>query len=126
MTEHTITLPLRRPPMTANDQRRAHWTTVRKAKADVARLVECHARHQRLPLIDSCRVTVTWFAPTAHRRDCDSLAPMLKASLDALVQAGVLSDDCPPHVLSTAMAVEVDRANPRIEIRIEGTENVES
>ena len=119
MTSHTLTLPLRRPPMTSNDQRRAHWTHVRACKRHVADLVGWHALRDRVPPVGSCRVTVTWFAPDAIRRDADSLGPFLKASLDALVGVGVLRDDCPPHVLSTTTAVEVDRANPRIEIRIE-------
>lgn len=116
----TLVLPLTRPPLTANDQRRAHWAYVAQAKRKVALLVMSAANsdEQFLPQFQSCRVSVTWFAPDARRRDSDSLGPFLKASLDALVTAGVLRDDCPPHVLSTTLAVEVDRERPRIEITL--------
>ena len=119
MTTHTITLPLRRPPLTSNDQRRAHWTYVRASKRHVADMVGWYALRDKMPPVESCRVTITWFAPDLRRRDPDSLGPFLKAALDALVGVGVLRDDCPPHVLSTTTAVEVDRKHPRIEITLE-------
>lgn len=126
MTTHTLSLNLSRPPMTSNDQRRAHWTTMRRAKALVGKLAELAAHKHNVPPLSGCRVTVVWFAPDARRRDPDSLAPCLKAVLDGLTRAGVFVDDRAPWVVETAMRVEVDRNNPRIEIRIEETENVES
>ncbi|MFB7837784.1 hypothetical protein ACWIGW_44350 [Nocardia brasiliensis] len=117
---YAINLPIRRPPMTSNDQRRAHWTTVRKAKAEVAELVGWHGRTQ-LPKqlrLDRARVTVVWHAPDARNRDSDSLGPFLKATLDALVTIGVLPDDNSKHVVETRQRIEIDRANPHITIEI--------
>ncbi|MGY5210094.1 RusA family crossover junction endodeoxyribonuclease [Nocardia gipuzkoensis] len=114
-------MSMRRPPMTANDQRRAHWTRVRKAKSQVAEQVGWAAR-QQLPRglrLDRVSVRVTWYAPDARRRDSDGLGPFLKAALDALTAAGVLPDDDAAHVIETRQRVEIDRTNPRITIELE-------
>ncbi|MGV9336535.1 hypothetical protein [Nocardia sp. NPDC003726] len=118
---YVITVAMRRPPMTANDQRRAHWTRVRKAKSEVAEQVGWAAR-QQLPRglrLDRVSVRVTWYAPDARRRDSDGLGPFLKAALDALTVAGVLPDDDAAHVIETRQRVEVDRTDPRITIELE-------
>ncbi|GAA1881815.1 hypothetical protein [Williamsia serinedens] len=120
MTDYILSIPLRRPPLTSNDQRRAHWTTVRNAKAEVEYRVRHAAQQARIGTLSAPQtVTVIWHAPDDRRRDSDSLSPFLKASLDALVKCGVLEDDCPPHVTSTSMRTVVDRANPRIEIQLQ-------
>ncbi len=118
---HVVTLPLLRPPMTSNDQRRMHWTKVRKAKAEVASQVGWRAREQlRKGLrLNRTRVTVTWYAPDARRRDSDALGPFLKAALDALVVIGVLPDDHSAHVVETSQRIIVDRSNPRMTITLE-------
>ena len=117
MTTHTLTIPIPKPPMSSNDQRRAHWTKVRSAKAEVEMLVKSAARAAKLPRIAKCSIRVVWHAPDARRRDGDSLGPFVKASLDALTQ-GWLVDDSWAYVTETTMAVCVDRARPRIEIQI--------
>jgi Holliday junction resolvase RusA-like endonuclease len=118
MTTHTLTIPIAKPPMSSNDQRRAHWTKVRNAKTVVELLVTNAARTARLGKVGPCHVSVTWHAPDARVRDSDALGPFLKASLDALVRCGVIARDDYRHVLSTTMAVRVDRARPRIEIAL--------
>lgn len=122
---YTVTLPVRRPPLTSNQQRRAHWTKVRAAKAEAEQLVGWHARAQ-LPKglrLDRIRLTVTWYAPDAHVRDADSLAPLTKSTLDALVRCGYLIDDDSKHVLSVRQQVRIDRANPRIVLELEEEED---
>lgn len=119
MTTHTLALPLRRPPLTSNDQRRAHWTRVRAAKAQVAELVGWHARNNHVPLVGRCTVTVQWYAPDARHRDADSLGPFAKAAIDGLKQCGVLAEDDARYVSAVHLpAVVVDRVNPRIEITL--------
>ncbi|MFI6960008.1 hypothetical protein ACIBJI_41900 [Nocardia sp. NPDC050408] len=123
---HVITLPLCRPPMTSNDQRRMHWTKVRKAKAEVAEQVGWRGREQlRKGLrINHARITVTWYAPDARRRDSDALGPFLKAALDALVKMGVLPDDHSAHVVETSLRIVIDRSNPRMTITIEDLDSI--
>ncbi len=119
---HLLTLPLRRPLMTANDQRRAHWSKVRDAKADTELLVTFAARGAKLPRVERCHVTVTWHAPDARARDVDALGPCLKAVLDGLVRGGWLPGDDHRHVLSTRLVIVVDRAAPRIVVALDEAE----
>ncbi|CDZ88968.1 RusA family crossover junction endodeoxyribonuclease [Rhodococcus ruber] len=117
---YRITVDMPRPPLTSNDQRRAHWTKVRNAKAEAASQIITLVKRDGIPfMLDRVDVTVIWFAPDARRRDSDSLGPYCKAVLDALVEAGVLCDDDSRYVRQTAMRVDTDRTNPRIEILIE-------
>lgn len=115
---YILALDLKRPPMTSNDQRRAHWSAIRAAKSHVETLVGWHAKKAHVPLVGYCDVEVVWFAPNGIKRDADSLGPFLKASLDGLVKAGVLTDDSREYVRKTATWVEIDRELPRIEVRI--------
>lgn len=115
---YTLTVDLPRPPLTSNDQRRAHWTKVRDAKATTETLVVIAAKNAQVPRIDYADITITWYAPDAKRRDPDALSPFLKASLDALVHAGVLEDDNSKFVRQVAMRTTIDRERPRIEIEL--------
>jgi crossover junction endodeoxyribonuclease RusA len=110
--------------MTSNEQRRAQWHQVRTAKSRTATDVAWHAKAAKLPKLSGpVRVTVTWWAPNAHRRDPDSLGPWTKAALDALVAIGVLADDSARYVLSVTQQIRVDRDNPRITITLEPEES---
>lgn len=108
--------------MTANDQRSAHWSKVREAKSTVGYAVRQFAHKDGLPKgLPRSHVQVLWFAPDGRRRDADSLGPFLKAALDGLVAYGCWPDDDSRHIHSTSTSVEVDRENPRIEIRVFAT-----
>ena len=122
MSTHTIRLDFQRPPMTANGQRRAHWTTVRKAKVEVETDVYWRAKAAQIVVQPPVEVFLTWYAKDAHIRDSDAASPMLKACLDALVLADVLPGDDHRYVRRSGCSVVVDRADPRIEITITETE----
>lgn len=114
-----IVLPFTRPPMTANGQRRAHWSQVRAAKRQVQDAVVWLARQQCIGRLGPSTVEVKWWAKDRRRRDADSLGPALKAVLDGLVEAGVFADDDSRTVVKTSMSIGFDPSNPRIEILIE-------
>lgn len=61
------------------------------------------------------RVSIDAWLPDNRRRDVDNL---LKAPLDALCHAGVYDDDSQIVELSIRRA-GLDKANPRLEIRLE-------
>lgn len=120
-----LTLPLRSPPLSANDQRRAHWTQVAKAKREMELIVTSAINQAKAKPIDGpVTVQLVWYAPTAHARDTDGLAPMMKACLDALVKKKVLVDDNNRVVHQTILGpIVVSRDRPRFELiikRLEG------
>lgn len=120
MQPHRIVTPFVRPPMTANDQRRAHWQKVRAAKREVADAVMWLVKHNHMGTLGPSTVEFIWYAPDKRKRDSDSLAPFVKAALDGLVDAGVFLDDHSGWVVKTSMSVvSTDTANPRIEILIQ-------
>jgi len=121
VSTHTIRLGFATPPLTSNGQRRAHWTTVRKAKVEVETDVYWRIRENRIARLavhPPCEVFLTWYAPDARIRDSDCLSPMLKACLDALVLSDVLPGDDHRYVIRSGSSVVVDRADPRIELSI--------
>lgn len=115
---HVLTIDVRKPPMTLNEQRRAHWQTVRRAKAEAEQHIWVVAKAARLPRMKRAHVEVVWFAPDKRARDADSLGPYMKAVLDTLVKIGVLEDDNYRHVPRVTLGIEHDRSRPRIEIII--------
>jgi len=122
VSTYTIRLDFQRPPMTANDQRKAHWTEVRRAKVEVETDVYWRAKAAQIAVQPPVEVFLTWYAKDAHIRDSDAASPMLKACLDALVLADVLPGDDHRYVTRSGSSVVVDRADPRIEITITETE----
>ncbi|WIE65925.1 hypothetical protein DEI99_005145 [Curtobacterium sp. MCLR17_036] len=89
----TLHLPWEAPPLTAN-QRMHHMARHRNVKA-VRTASAMLAANARIPELPACRVTLTWFVKTKHRRDADNIVPTLKALCDGLVDAGVVPDDTP-------------------------------
>ncbi|QFG10310.1 RusA-like Holliday junction resolvase [Mycobacterium phage DyoEdafos] len=117
--QHVLTVPMPRPPMSANDQRRMHWAAQAKAKKQVGEAARKLAQQAGLQDLGPSVVSVTWYAPDKRRRDTDSLGPFLKAALDGLVQAGVWPDDHSDYVVETRMAINKSQVrNPRIEIKV--------
>ena len=116
-----FTLPLARPEMSANEQRRWHWARQRQAKKTVQDLTWVMAKKAKLPPMNvPVEVTITWYPRDRRTRDSDSLGPTMKAVLDGLVAAGVLVDDSDRHVPRTSNAIgAVDSHHPRIEVRID-------
>ena len=115
---YVLTVDVRKPPMTLNEQRRAHWQTVRRAKAEAEQHVCVVAKAARIPPLNRAHVEVIWYAPDKRARDADSLSVFLKATLDALVKCEVLRDDSFRYVPRVSMGIEIDRARPRIEITL--------
>jgi len=118
VSTHTIRLGHTTPPMSSNQQRRAHWTTVRRAKVEVETDVYWRAKAARIIVTTPVEVFLTWYAPNARIRDSDAASPMLKAALDALVLADVIPGDDHRYVTRSGSSVVVDRDDPRMELSI--------
>lgn len=117
MTVYRLALPFERPVMTANQARsRTHWTAQRDAKQAVQTAVWALAKQQKIPRLDRCVVALTWYAAGRTRRDPDSLGPMVKASLDGLVHAGVIEDDDSTRVVAVVLRVVTGAKPARVEL----------
>jgi len=96
----TLTLPYTKPPISLNDRwqtpagRRAHSAKVQQVRADVVTL----ARAANIPALEAIHVTLHYRPRDNRRRDSDNLVGTLKPCVDAIVQAGVVPDDCAPYV----------------------------
>ena len=104
------------PPLTANQ--RLHWANRADKTKTLRTLTAYHAR--RFPELGKCRVTLTWYVKTKHRRDADNIVPTLKAMCDGLVDAGVVTDDTPDLMVKDMPVITYDPYGaPRMELRIE-------
>ena len=105
MTVHRIKLPFgSRPPLHAN-QRMGHHEKAR-VTAQVRRDCGWTVRAQRLGRHEHVTVGLEWRPTTNRRRDGgENLAPLLKAAVDSIVDAGVVPDDVPEHVTRTMPAL---------------------
>jgi Holliday junction resolvase RusA-like endonuclease len=105
--------------MSANQQKRAHYHQVAKAKKLVGDQVRDLALGRDVKVSRPVIVEVIWFVPDKRKRDTDGLGPFLKAALDGLVQAGALEDDHSDFVPRTCMSInKFEMDNPRIEVAI--------
>lgn len=81
--------------------------------------IAAHVPHFAKPV----SVAIEWHEPN-RRRDLDNVAFAKKFILDGLVQAGVLANDDPSHVVALSDTFHVDREHPRIVVTI--TDDVEA
>lgn len=104
------------PPLTANQ--RMHWHVKADITAGVRKMAGFKAH--RIPYLGKCRVTLTWFVNTKHRRDADNVVPTLKAMCDGLVDAGIVTDDTPDLMVKVMPVITYDKTcEPHMELRIE-------
>ena len=90
--EWVIVLPWSSPPLSLND--RTHWRVKAKTTADIRGTVATMCRHTIAPL-PACDVVLTYNPRDRRRRDADNLVGLLKVACDAIVDAGVVTDDTP-------------------------------
>ena len=99
--EHRLSVPA--PLLTTNRERSGHWHT----RADVVRQTResAHwlAKAASLPKVDKVRVEFFPYQAKGRLADAGAHLPTAKAVLDGIVDAGVLPDDNPKHVLSLVM-----------------------
>lgn len=91
---YRIDLPWSAPPLTANQ--RMHWALKARVTRDVRQATALLAR--KAPTADRLIVTLHYRPNTKRRRDAHNLWPTLKACVDGLVDAAVVSDDDTEHV----------------------------
>ncbi len=109
-------------PWTANSERRWHHhqraAAVRRWRSAFALL----AREAHLPRLDSIEVTVVPYL--ARRRGLQDVAgcfPSAKAGIDGLVDAGVIVDDTPDHLVSLTFKTPIIGKGDALELVIAET-----
>lgn len=116
--EVTLSLPDRRLSPNA----RVHWRTksaVYKRHRESARILSWEQAPSRRPsLILNARAILVFHWPDRRRRDKDNALASCKAYLDGIADAGIVDDD--NRFDDFKIEFKVDKANPRLVIRVEG------
>ena len=114
----TIRLPYARPPISLNS--RMHWAPKGKITREIRAMTALKARQARIPAMDSAHIELHWVPADRRKRDSDNPYPTLKAAIDGLKDAGVISiDDDSEHVTSRVVIDLPDPNNPHLYLVIE-------
>jgi crossover junction endodeoxyribonuclease RusA len=108
------------PPRELSPNVRSHWAKKARAVKYYRMLAFIEARNASRSTErgwERAEFRTTWYLPDARRRDPDNLMASMKAGIDGIVQAGVLTDD--RYLVIHPPTLTIDRARPRVEITIE-------
>jgi hypothetical protein len=100
------------------DQERGNKFAAAKTKERETLRVELESSSYPPVKFSRCDLVITWFRRN-KRTDPDNIAFATKFVLDGLQAAGVVPHDRWSFVASITHLFEVDRANPRVEVRFE-------
>lgn len=114
-------------PPTANVLKRLHWAKQAEITRAWRDLAHDEAIRHECPRFDTITVAVRRLArrsAASHPRDVDALAPIAKAIIDGLVDAHVIPDDSPDHVISVTLLPTLYGARDGVEVWIEPADPV--
>lgn len=93
-------------PVLANEVRRMHWAAQASFVTEWRGAFAILARKARVPHLAAASLQVTHYVSRSGRLpDVGACAPSAKAACDGLVDAGVLVDDDPAHLVSVTYTV---------------------
>ena len=95
-----------------------HWgsySSLKKANTQLVAFCTKQATKRRYKKID---LDITWYCKNKRKDKDNIMAGGLKMILDGLVVAGVIQNDGWAHIGSINNHFEVDKDNPRVEIKI--------
>ena len=92
-----------------------HPKSYSRMKKDFTALVMIHARN--LPKVVKSDFVITWYCKN-KRKDKDNLIAGQKFIFDGLTKAGIMDNDGWSEVGNITHRFEVDKAKPRIEVKI--------
>lgn len=104
MTATRIKLPWDRPPLHANQRlhRHAEARIIAEVRRDVGWLAKAH-----LEPVEHLTVGLVYAPGDRRRRDGgENLAPLIKACIDGIVDAGIVPDDTPQYVTRLMPVIE--------------------
>lgn len=91
-------------PFTENELRKHHWTWRAARTREWREAFYVLAKEEKVPHLERVRIAVTHYF-TTNVPDAAACMPAAKAGIDGLVDAGVLDDDGPEHVIATSFGV---------------------
>lgn len=97
---------------------RHHWSVNREVARTWRHAAATTAQHQGIPPIQRARVVVTFHKATSHRYDPGNLAPVSKAIVDGLVDAGVFPDDSHEYLVGPDHRAGEKSTTPHVVITI--------
>lgn len=118
IAELTVTAPA--PLLTLNRERTLHWAkraVVVKLWRDAANVL---ARAAKLPQFDRADVVFEIHQAKGLLADATAHHPVTKAVLDGLIDAGVLVDDDPAHVLSITERAPIRAEGDAVVVTVKG------
>lgn len=98
-----------------------HWGTYKRMKK--VQTYNVGWRAKKLPRFSRVYLKITYYRKN-RKHDPDNIAAGKKFILDGLVEAGVLENDGWKQISGWEERWEIDKANPRVEIIIEGVEQM--
>lgn len=103
---------------------RKHWSAKKTAREWVAARVALALHlHPVPPVTGRARLAIRWVFPQERKRDLDNhTTGVVKALIDALVQAQVLSADDSAHLELAPVEIVVERGQRRMELTLEALE----
>jgi len=116
VSEVIIVIPGELPDLnTIIDESKKHWAEYSRIKRKYTDMVAWLAKGKgKFKKID---LDITWICRN-KRKDKDNIAAGVKFILDGLVQANVIENDGWKQIGDIVHRFEVDKDNPRIEVRI--------
>lgn len=111
----TFRLPWTSPPLSLNS--RIHWAAKARITSSVRRTTSRLCKP--LGAANQIQVTLTYIPKDSRRRDADNLVATLKPICDGIVDAGVVTDDDPAHMIKDMPVIAAaDPKDPRLELTI--------
>jgi hypothetical protein len=86
-------------PFTANEVRRHHWSWTREQVEVWRASFWGLAKLEKIPHLDCVRIEVNHWYSRGSSPDVGACAPAVKAAIDGLVDAHVIDDDDPAHLV---------------------------
>ena len=123
MREHTLSINCPRrigkvPYGLLSANTRHHWAVNREVARTWRHLAATTARAAGIPPMGRARIVVTFHKATANRYDPGNLAPVSKAIVDGLVDAGVLPDDSHEYVVGPDHRAGAKTTTPHVVVTI--------
>ena len=123
MSEHTLSINCPRmirkvPYGLLSVNTRHHWSVNREVARTWRRLAVAAARLQGIPTMRRAHIVVTFHKATNRRYDPGNLAPVSKAIVDGLVDAGVFPDDSHEYVVGPDHRAGAKTATPHVVVTI--------